>query len=102
MLGILRARERAAIPFCFNSQGQMARKEWGGLVRSYYKPRFQLFFKTANASLKERKPWDQGAFNEELLKQVELPWQTDTTTFPVEPESDAVATCRAMQEKYGR
>ena len=78
-----------------------ARKEWGGLVRSYYKLRFQLFFKTAEASLKERKPWDQGAFEEALLEQVELPWQTDTTAFPVAPEYDAVATCRAMQAKYG-
>eukprot|EP00976_Prorocentrum_cordatum_P106248 1194413-Prorocentrum_minimum.AAC.1 len=33
--------------------------------------------------------------------QVELPWQRDTTTFPVTPMEDAVDVSKALSEKYG-
>ena len=72
-------------------------------MRSYYKPRYALFFKMASAVLKAGKGagWDQRAYSEAVLSQVEEPWQTDRTSFPVEPEADAIDVSKAMHAKYG-
>ena len=107
----------------------------GGLVRSYYKLRYQLLFTMAEDSLTKGYQWSQSTYTARLLLearlfkivsllfvfyrlkfalilllgfdeirtdcgQVELPWQTDTTTFPVEPEADPIATSKAMIKKY--
>ena len=94
-----------------------AKKEWGGLVRSYYRPRYELLFKMAEASLllqlqaTTSSPteqlsidlaarWNQSAYAEAVLAQVELPWQTSTKTFPSQPEGDAIAVSIAMYAKY--
>ena len=78
-----------------------AKKEWGGLVRSYYKARYELLFNMATDSLSKKYEWDQRRYTEELQLTVEEPWQTDRTTFPVEPEADAVTVSHAMHTKYG-
>lgn len=83
------------------SQPMQAKKEWGGLVRSYYKKRYQLLFTMAADSLDKGYEWDQRNYAARLLTEVELPWQTDTTTFPVEPEADPIATSKKMIKKYG-
>ena len=72
-------------------------------MRSYYKPRYALFFKMASAVLKAGKGagWDQRAYAEAVLSQVEEPWQTDRRSFPVEPEADAIEVSKAMHAKYG-
>ena len=78
-----------------------AKKEWGGLVRSYYKPRYELLFTMASDSLEKGYEWDQRDYTARLLTEVELPWQTNTSTFPVEPEADPIATSHTMIKKYG-
>ena len=45
--------------------------------------------------------WDQRDYTARLLTEVELPWQTNTSTFPVEPEADPIATSHTMIKKYG-
>ena len=78
-----------------------AKKEWGGLVRAYYKQRYQLLFTMAEESLTKGYAWEQGLYTSRLLTEVELPFQTNTTTFPVEPEADPIATSQTMIKKYG-
>ena len=82
-----------------------AKKEWGGLVRSYCKPRYELLFRMAEETLQadEMSPetsWNQTAYAEAVLAQVELPWQTNTESFPSEAEADALVVSRAMHAKY--
>lgn len=77
-----------------------AKKEWGGLVRSYYKERYALFFRIAEATLANGTAWDNDAYCDAIFTEVAKPWQTDTTTFPVVPESDAIATSRILIAKY--
>jgi hypothetical protein len=45
--------------------------------------------------------WDQRDYTARLLTEVELPWQTNTSAFPVEPEADPIATSHTMIKKYG-
>ena len=82
-----------------------AKKEWGGLVRSYYKPRYALLFRMAGAALSanDTSPlaqWNQSLFAAAVLAEVELPWQTSTKGFPSHPEGDVIAVSHAMFAKY--
>ena len=87
-------------------QSDYAKKEWGGLVRSYYKLRYELLFRMASATMdadttSPQSQWNQTLYEEVVLREVELPWQRSTETFPTEPEGDAIVTSRAMHAKYG-
>ena len=75
-----------------------AKKEWAGLVATYYKPRWALFFDHVAKAVGGA--WDPSAFCSEVLQTVELPWQTDTTPFPATPTGDALAVSRRMYAKY--
>ena len=80
-----------------------AKKEWGGLVRSYYRPRYALFVSMAVDCLVHNASWSQAAFSDAVFKQVELPWQTDfasTPGFSVEPETDLIVTATMLYGKY--
>ena len=70
-------------------------------MRSYYKKRYQLLFSMATDALDKGYAWDQRDYSTRLLREVELPWQTDTSLFPVEPEADPIATSQKMFKKYG-
>ena len=101
------ADERAKDALEFNARNQLtlwgptgqisdyAKKEWGGLVRSYYRPRWALYLEMAqrNAS--------QAEYCATVLREVELPWQKDfKSSFPVKPEEDAIAVAREMARVY--
>lgn len=47
-----------------------AKKEWGGLVRSYYKARYSLLFDMADDSLLHNTTWSSDVFDQVLLEQV--------------------------------
>ena len=75
-----------------------ATKSWGGLTSSFFKPRWELFF----AKLLDGDGLiDQVAFNEELLRTVEQPWQHKTTALPTAPVGDALIVGEEMLAKYG-
>ena len=75
-----------------------AKKEWAGLVATYYKPRWALFFDHVAKAVGGA--WDPSAYCGEVLQTVELPLQTDTTPFPATPTGDALAVSRRMYAKY--
>ena len=77
-----------------------AKKEWSGLVGTYYRPRWALFLKYAAAAAAAGGAWDPAGFCEDMLQSVELPWQRDTTPFPATPTGDALAISKAMHAKY--
>ena len=80
-----------------------AKKEWGGLVRSYYKPRYELWFDLADEALATGATDTaavQGAYEAAVLQLVEQPWSNDTTTFPATPEHDLLAVAAALHAKY--
>jgi hypothetical protein len=44
-----------------------AKKEWGGLVRDYYKQRWAIFIDMATTCLKNGTPWSQSAYSTRML-----------------------------------
>ena len=78
-----------------------AAKSWGGLVRDYYKPRWQLFLTKMLAAVpKDAAPFDGAAFSHELLRTIEEPWSNATNPFPTVAEHDAVALAQQLYSKY--
>mmetsp|Transcript_102308 Transcript_102308/g.180245 ORF Transcript_102308/g.180245 Transcript_102308/m.180245 type:complete len:734 (-) Transcript_102308:82-2283(-) len=77
-----------------------ATKAWGGLAKSFFKPRWSLFTKKVLEALKAGKAFNQSAFETEVLEEVEIPWQNASDTFPTKPLEDAVEISRLMLAKY--
>ena len=77
-----------------------AKKEWGGLVSTYYKQRYSLLFEEAHTCLYEGGTWDISTYCERVYKH-EIGWQTDyKTKFPEKPVGDAVEVAKKMYAKY--
>ena len=82
-----------------------AKKEWAGLVRSYYKPRWSKLFSAAQAHLAGggAGQWSDAmvACCRDTYENVELPWQTDASTFATKPTGDTVEVSRRLLGMYG-
>jgi hypothetical protein len=63
-------------------------------VRSFYRPRWALYLSMAQANATE------AAYCDAVYRNVEQPWQMDRTTFPIEPEEDAVQVAIALAQLY--
>eukprot|EP00756_Hemistasia_phaeocysticola_P026326 Hpha_TRINITY_DN16054_c0_g5::TRINITY_DN16054_c0_g5_i1::g.122297::m.122297/K01205/NAGLU; alpha-N-acetylglucosaminidase len=76
-----------------------ARKEWGGLVRGYYRKRWEVLIKQATATAPK---WDESTYDQDVFAQVEKPFSTPpfNISYPNVPESDAIITAREMYKKY--
>lgn len=80
-----------------------ARKQWSGMVGSYYHHRWQSLFDSLDVSLAEGKPWDSKAFYDELLRWEDR-WADNPggETFPTEPRGDSVAIAQRLWQKYAK
>jgi alpha-N-acetylglucosaminidase len=78
---------------------EYANKQWSGLIKGFYKPRWQMFLTALNESLKDNKPFDNNAF-EEKIKNWEWSWVNAHNSYKSEPTGDAVAVAQKMYSKY--
>ena len=77
-----------------------ARKEWSGMLTGFYVKRWEPFSQGLADSLRQGKPFDNDAFQLELL-QWERDWADQRETYPTEPHGDSLAVARKLWEKYG-
>jgi len=75
-------------------------KAWGGLARSFFKPRWALLTKQVVEAVQQGKQFDQQAFDKEVLQSVEQPWQNCTDAYPDTPEADTIKVATALYAKY--
>ncbi|MCE5230751.1 alpha-N-acetylglucosaminidase [bacterium] len=76
-----------------------ANRQWSGLVRDYYRMRWEMYFKAQALALKSGKPLDEEKFLAELGA-AEKAWTHATNAYPTEPVGDTVAVARRLKEKY--
>merc|ERR1712107_502608 len=75
-----------------------AKKDWGGLVRGYYKRRWSLCIQQATADAPK---WDAQKYSEAVFNQIERPFsQAPFLDFPEEPEADAIEVAKEMYATY--
>ncbi|KAA0169214.1 hypothetical protein FNF27_07033 [Cafeteria roenbergensis] len=77
-----------------------ASKLWGGLVGSYYAPRWAMFQKQLLQDLQSGAPFDQAAFVAELIP-VELQWNESPARFPDQVSgADPLKTAETLVEQF--
>lgn len=68
-----------------------ATKQWNGIVRDYYLPRWTLFFQQLETSLRQNSSFNQSKFQVDVFQQVELPFNVNNKIYPTETEGKLFA-----------
>ena len=59
-----------------------ATKQWNGVVKDYYLPRWSLFLRQLRTSLESKVPFNQSKFQQDVFSQVELPFNQNRKVYP--------------------
>ena len=78
---------------------EYASKQWSGMLKNFYKPRWQQFFAYTAACMREKKPLDTKAF-EERMQDWEWKWVNGKELYPATTTGDAVVVAKEMHKKY--
>ncbi|XP_030853369.1 alpha-N-acetylglucosaminidase-like [Strongylocentrotus purpuratus] len=76
-----------------------ANKQWGGLLRTYYHRRWQLYVQYLEECIQSHQPYDQNTFNVRSFV-AESEWTHSKEKFPTEPVGDTMAISKALYVKY--
>lgn len=77
-----------------------ASKQWAGLIKHYYSPRWGIFTKMLLNSLHTGIPYSQRDFDYKVFYEVEQPFTFDISIFPTQPEGDTIYLAQEMFWKY--
>ena len=77
-----------------------ANRQWNGLVKDYYRLRWELYFGAVGEALKAGKPVDTPAFLARLAV-AEKQWTQANNLYPTRPAGDTVEVARQLLAKYG-
>ena len=76
-----------------------ANKMWGGMVRNYYNPRWELFVSYLIDAVSQGTPFASKKFRASLFKQ-ETKWTFDNNSFPDNPVGDTLGIAKMLHSKY--
>lgn len=62
-----------------------ATKQWNGMFKGYFIPRWHLFLEQLKISLQANVPFNQSRFQQDVFNQVELPFNEESIEYPSEP-----------------
>lgn len=74
-------------------------RQWSGLLKGFYKPRWERFFAYVDSCMDHHKTVDIVAFDEQI-KQWEWDWVHAHDAYATTPRGEAVATARELYRKY--
>lgn len=76
-----------------------SRREWSGMISSFYAKRWEIFFNHRQEALDEGKVFDQTACGEEILR-FEDEWASRRDTYPSKPAGNCVEVAQRLFNKY--
>jgi alpha-N-acetylglucosaminidase len=76
-----------------------AYKQWAGLLKGYYKPRWIQFFTAVKASQQKKEKFVQASFEKDI-KEWEWQWVNSKETYSPVPSGDPVKTVKDLYKKY--
>jgi alpha-N-acetylglucosaminidase len=82
-----------------NSLNDYANRSWNGLMKSYYKVRWQLFVEDVISAVSQGEDFDETKFNEKIMD-FEESWSYETQSFKVTPEGNSIEVVRYILDKY--
>lgn len=74
-----------------------ATKQWNGVVKEFYWPRWKLFFDQLENSLRHKIPFSQSKFQQDVFEQVELPFNMNSTAYATQPTGELFAYEKFIQ-----
>ena len=74
-------------------------RQWSGLIKGFYKPRWELFFRRMSDALAQGKDMDWKAFDKEV-KNWEWNWVLGRNAYDAVAKGDAVQAAVGMYKKY--
>jgi len=77
-----------------------ASKQWAGVVKDFYKPRWELFSFWLVQLLKNKTSANQIEFDQVVFETVEQPWTLDTYVYPSQPKGDPVFIAESLYATY--
>lgn len=79
---------------------EYSNRQWSGLIKGYYKPRWELFFAQVSKSLAAGTPFDAGAFDKQV-KDLEWQWvNKHDNAYTDAVKGDAVEVSKQLFTKY--
>ncbi|CAH1395969.1 unnamed protein product [Nezara viridula] len=79
-----------------------ANKQWSGLIKDYYKPRWQIFLSALNESLATKTPFRQRDVSNKIFFDVEEHFTYSYSNYSNVPVGDSIAISRCIKQKLGR
>ena len=74
-------------------------RQWSGLLRDFYKKRWEKFFEMTTGSLDSGKDFDQAAFGK-WISNWEWQWVNKRTDYPLEPVGNSIDESIRLYKKY--
>ncbi|XP_076077082.1 alpha-N-acetylglucosaminidase-like isoform X2 [Mytilus galloprovincialis] len=75
-------------------------KQWSGLLKGYYIPRWELFVEMLHISVMDHTKFNESLFAQIVYEKVELPFSNQLDEYPTEPTGDAYAISTSIHKKY--
>lgn len=82
-----------------NYLNDYANRAWSGLMKNYYKPRWQMFVDDVLAAMAKGQPFDEDAFKEKVMD-FEIAFATTPCRLSAAAKPDAVDVGRRLAQKY--
>ncbi|XP_014294614.1 alpha-N-acetylglucosaminidase isoform X2 [Halyomorpha halys] len=79
-----------------------ANKQWSGLVKDYYKPRWEIFLSALNDSLTTKTPFYQKKVSNKIFSDVEEHFSYSYFNYPDHPIGNSIAISRRIKKKLGQ
>ena len=79
---------------------EYSQREWSGMLRGFYLPRWEMFFARLQRSLAEKKPPDEKQIESDL-RDWDAAWVRKADGYPDAPAGDPVAMSRKLWAKHG-
>ncbi len=76
-----------------------AGRDWNGMMREYYKPRWELFISMLEKSLSENKEFDRKAFDKAVRK-IDYQWTLKNNSYPDKPVGNIVEVAKRVWTDY--
>jgi len=77
-----------------------ATKQWSGVVKDYYMPRWKLFFGHLMLDLLGKKKFRQDVFYSDFMEKIGKPFCTSRSLYPTKPIGDSIAIAKSLHMKW--
>ncbi|MDP3683670.1 MAG: alpha-N-acetylglucosaminidase C-terminal domain-containing protein, partial [Ignavibacteria bacterium] len=76
-----------------------AQKQWAGMMKDFYYPRWEMLIEQAKVSLQNGKDFDKENYNQKVME-FEETWTKQTKTYNTKPSGNSIQEAKRIYQKY--